>query len=207
MRVAQLMRREAALRFSDESRSLGTARHDSATAERCSRVARLPRARYHETGVGCREARAVANGDRELEMGWLSDLLNVGAGWRRERADYRGARTRAQSQLNEVRAVVALALRDERWPPGAETDQWRATWSAVDPVLSRKMKPEHFGRVATAFRFAEQIQMGLAAGPREFDETAQTPGDDRDFFERARASLDEADEALGKTRLANDMEH
>ena len=132
-------------------------------------------------------------------MGWLADLLKTVGKWRHERAEYRGARNITKAHLAQMRALVDEALEHQKWPPGAMTSQWAAAWSNNEPILAARMAGAQFGPIANAYRLAEQLQNGLAAGERDFDATSQAVGADRDFFERMRAGLDDADGALATT--------
>ena len=133
-------------------------------------------------------------------MGWLGDILNSVGQWRKEQGEYRGARNITRAHVRQIRNLVEEALEHGKWPPGAETNEWAASWRTNAPILARRMTSEEFEQIANTYRFAEQLQSGLVPGERDFDATSRTVGADRDFFERIRASLDGADAALTATR-------
>jgi hypothetical protein len=95
-----------------------------------------------------------------------------------------------------MRDVVETALRMERWPPGARTERWESAWSQNGSKLSRTMKTERFAVVEEVYGLADDFRRGLAPGERDFDATAQHPGDDEHFFTRYLEALDRADAML-----------
>jgi hypothetical protein len=104
----------------------------------------------------------------------------------------RGAGNNTRAHLEQMRDVVDTALREKRWPPGAPTERWEQAWSQNNPTLSGQMKGDAFAAVEAVYGLADDFKRGLRPGERDFDSTAQHPGDDERFFLRYRAALDDA---------------
>ncbi len=106
----------------------------------------------------------------------------------------RAARITTQTHISEMRKVVDTALLHGKWPPAAPTERWESAWAENRKVLLGGRKDHCV--VDSVFGFVEEFKKGLHAGERKFDTTTRNPGEDKDFFERFRSTLDKADRAL-----------
>jgi hypothetical protein len=133
-------------------------------------------------------------------LAWLGDVLGGLGGAASFRWNYVQARRVTKSHLSQMREIVDVALRYERWPSGAPTGRWEDAWSTNRPVLSGAKRDDAVEDIERAYSLADEFKRGLGPGARDFDATAENPGEDKDFFERYRASLERADRALATAR-------
>jgi hypothetical protein len=129
-------------------------------------------------------------------MGVIEEVPNVVGNAVSWFLDKRGALIVTRSHLGQMRDDVETALLKKRWPSGARTERWESVWSRNGKMLSRTMKSDTFAVVEEVYGFADDFGRGLEPGERDFDATAQHPGDDEHFFARYLEALDRADAVL-----------
>lgn len=137
--------------------------------------------------------------------GVLTGIVTAVLDWWRRRREFRVARAEASADLDDAaraldvtRQNLAQYLEQEqattpvapddlaRWPIGWNRKAWSQAWPRYRPALAAKLPNGDFRRVAEAFGYVEQFQLGLMDPGHTFQRN------DPEFLGRIQHALSEA---------------
>jgi hypothetical protein len=137
----------------------------------------------------------------EAIFGFLGVIVGVGAAYlferRRERLDARTGLRLIDNDLRDAQNAVRTAIRDKRWPTGANK-AWLSTWQQHRPVIARRLQRESdFRKLVDAYARVDELESGLNAERADDEKQFEDSSDDAKFLREIRDRLKARDEVFG----------